>query len=44
MKLIPGARRADVFSRQTRPGWESWGDEATKFDELVRVHTEKGTT
>ena len=27
----PG-RYADVFSRQSRPGWESWGDEAGKFD------------
>jgi N6-adenosine-specific RNA methylase IME4 len=30
--LIPNARRADLFSRQTRPGWESWGNESTKFD------------
>lgn len=25
-------RRADLFSRETRPGWESWGNEAGKFD------------
>lgn len=31
-KLIPGARRADLFSRQSRPGWDSWGLEAGKFD------------
>lgn len=32
-KLMPGARRADLFSRETRPGWTSWGMEAGKFDE-----------
>lgn len=25
-------RRADIFSRQSRPGWSGWGREATKFD------------
>jgi N6-adenosine-specific RNA methylase IME4 len=30
--LSAGARRADLFSRQSRPGWESWGNERTKFD------------
>jgi N6-adenosine-specific RNA methylase IME4 len=30
-KLMPGARRADVFSRQRRPGWDSWGNELNKF-------------
>lgn len=25
-------RRADIFARQTRPGFESFGNEATKFD------------
>jgi N6-adenosine-specific RNA methylase IME4 len=28
----PDARRASLFSRQSRPGWTVWGDEATKFD------------
>lgn len=28
----PAARRIDVFSRETRPGWVSWGKESTKFD------------
>lgn len=28
----PDARRADLFSRQNRPGWVSWGDEVGKFD------------
>jgi N6-adenosine-specific RNA methylase IME4 len=31
-KLMPGARRADLFSRETRPGWMSWGNESGKFD------------
>lgn len=25
-------RRADLFSRRSRPGWEAWGAEAGKFD------------
>lgn len=32
-RMMPHARRADLFSRQSRPGWDSWGLEATKFDE-----------
>jgi N6-adenosine-specific RNA methylase IME4 len=31
--MMPSARRADVFSRQTRPGWEAFGKEAGKFDQ-----------
>lgn len=30
--MMPNARRYDLFSRQSRQGWESWGDEAGKFD------------
>lgn len=30
--LMPDARRADLFSRQQRPGWDAWGDEMDKFD------------
>lgn len=30
-KLAPAARRCDVFSRQRRPGWDSWGREVNKF-------------
>jgi N6-adenosine-specific RNA methylase IME4 len=33
-------RRADLFSRQTRPRFEGWGDQHGKFDEvpvLVRL-------
>lgn len=35
--LSPGARRVDLFSRQSRPGWDSWGHEATKFDEVAHA-------
>lgn len=28
----PKARRIDIFSRQSRPGWNSWGLEKEKFD------------
>lgn len=30
--FAPKARRLDLFSRQSRPGWAAWGNEATKFD------------
>lgn len=30
--LSAGVRRADLFSRQSRPGWENWGLESNKFD------------
>jgi N6-adenosine-specific RNA methylase IME4 len=33
-EYAPG-RRADLFSRETRPGFEGWGDELGKFDEIV---------
>jgi N6-adenosine-specific RNA methylase IME4 len=29
----PGARRLELFSRQSRPGWQHWGNETGKFDE-----------
>lgn len=28
-------RRLDLFSRQSRPGWTAWGNEAGKFDKEV---------
>lgn len=34
--LTPGWRRADIFSRDTREGWKSWGREAGKFDGIRR--------
>jgi N6-adenosine-specific RNA methylase IME4 len=35
--LMPEARRADLFARQTRPGWTAWGDETTAFDPAPAV-------
>lgn len=34
-KHTSGLRRADVFSRESRPGWEAFGDEAGKFDKEI---------
>lgn len=31
--LMPKARRLELFSRTSRPGWDAWGDETGKFDE-----------
>lgn len=31
-RMFPGVRRADVFSRATRPGWDAFGDEVGRFD------------
>ena len=32
---MPGARRLELFSRDSRPGWDTWGFEAGKFDATV---------
>jgi len=34
-RVMPHARRADVFARESRPGWHAFGNEATKFDEVA---------
>jgi len=34
-RIMPHARRADVFGRQSRPGWHVSGNERTKFDEVA---------
>ncbi|MFN3247712.1 MT-A70 family methyltransferase [Roseibium album] len=35
-KLMPDAlRRADLFSRQVRPGWTAWGNETHKFEAVA---------
>lgn len=31
-QLMPQAKRLDLFSRQSRPGWDAWGNETGKFD------------
>lgn len=35
--LMPAARRLELFSRATRPGWDAWGDEVGKFDDGGRT-------
>ncbi len=32
-RYMPDARRLELFSRQTRPGWNAFGNEEGKFDE-----------
>jgi len=32
MLVRPNPRRLDLFSRQSRPGWDSFGDEIEKFE------------
>jgi len=32
IEAYAGGPYLDLFSRQTRPGWTAWGDEAGKFD------------
>jgi N6-adenosine-specific RNA methylase IME4 len=34
-RLVPYGRAADVFSRQSRPGWDNWGDQRHLFDEAA---------
>jgi N6-adenosine-specific RNA methylase IME4 len=34
-KLLPNVRRADLFSRENRLGWDSWGNETGKFAEAA---------
>ena len=34
---LAGARRLELFSRQSRPGWDTWGYEAGKFDPAVSI-------
>jgi N6-adenosine-specific RNA methylase IME4 len=31
-RYLPNVRRCELFARQERPGWESWGDETGKFE------------
>jgi N6-adenosine-specific RNA methylase IME4 len=31
-------RRADLFARERRPGWDGWGDEVGKFDVREAAH------
>lgn len=31
-RMMPGARRIEIFGRESRSGWDVFGDEAGKFD------------
>jgi N6-adenosine-specific RNA methylase IME4 len=39
-RYLPGARRVELFSRTARPGWDTWGNEAGKFDQPVAGRSE----
>lgn len=32
-QLVGDVTKADLFSRQSRPGWSNWGNETDKFDQ-----------
>lgn len=34
-RMFPATRKLEMFARQSRPGWDCWGNEATKFDEAA---------
>jgi N6-adenosine-specific RNA methylase IME4 len=36
-RYMPGGRMCELFSRQSRPGWDTWGYEAGKFDPVVSL-------
>jgi len=35
LRHCPHAFRCDLFARQSRPGFDAWGNEATKFDKAA---------
>jgi N6-adenosine-specific RNA methylase IME4 len=37
--MFPNAPRCELFARSSRSGWETWGDEETKFDAQLRIVT-----
>ncbi|SDH93978.1 MT-A70 family methyltransferase [Roseospirillum parvum] len=32
-RLVPDGRRVELFARETRPGWDCWGDQVSRFGE-----------
>lgn len=32
IERLVGGPYAELFARQSRPGWDTWGNETTKFD------------
>jgi N6-adenosine-specific RNA methylase IME4 len=41
-RFAPAARKLDLFSRESRPGWAKWGDQSSMFDEVGAPYV-KGT-
>jgi N6-adenosine-specific RNA methylase IME4 len=39
-RYMPNARRLELFSRASRPGWDTWGFEAGKFDPVVTLNAQ----
>lgn len=39
-RMMPCARRCELFSRASRPGWDTWGLEAGKFDPVVTLQAD----
>ncbi|MCC5633866.1 adenine-specific DNA methyltransferase [Nostoc sphaeroides CHAB 2801] len=37
-KLCPDMTKLEMFARESRVGWDCWGDEALKFDQPVKEH------
>jgi N6-adenosine-specific RNA methylase IME4 len=35
IERLVGGPYLELFARQSRPGWSSWGNETSKFDEIV---------
>jgi N6-adenosine-specific RNA methylase IME4 len=44
LKHTSGLRRADLFSRETRAGFDGWGDEHRKFDQIEEADDELSRT
>lgn len=40
-KLFGPVRKADIFTRKTRPGWDAFGDQSTLFDDGARPVTKR---
>ncbi len=36
--MPPGSRFLELFSRTARPGWDTWGEEAGKFDPVITLN------
>jgi N6-adenosine-specific RNA methylase IME4 len=33
--MVGNVAKADLFSRESRPGWDGWGHEVGKYDEAA---------